>query len=124
MPLGGTIVSVFSSETASPSKHIDPLSEEPPKASQKTLLDCQSSVSLEAEELTDTPPLPCNEGAKGEFEMKTFWHSSQTFEQKLLVLCFDMDEFPESVELQRTGTGRGPDCTLNSSAENGSHVCK
>lgn len=91
---------MFLSETGSPLKHNDLLSEVPPNALQKSDSACQSWLSvLGEEELMGAPALPCSEGAKGEFDIDTFWHSSHTVEQKLF------SDFEEAVELQRMGIG-------------------
>lgn len=110
MPLGGCKVSFFLSETCSPLKHNESLSEFPPNASQKSAFDCQKSVSKEEFEFLAPPAFVCKDGAKGEFIIGMFWQESQTDEQKLFA--------DAAVELQRTGTGLGPDFTLNNSAEN------
>lgn len=60
-------------KTGWPLKQRELLSGAPPKAWQKSVWDCQRSVSLAEVEFCGTPPaLPCNEGAKGEFKMEVF----------------------------------------------------
>lgn len=118
MPLGGGGVGVLFSVTGAPSKHGDPPSDAPPRASQKSDCDCQRSVSLVEFEFVGAPARPCNEAAKGEFRIETLLQVVQTCEQKLLVACLDCVEFGDIVELHSTGTSRGPESTLKSSAEN------
>ena len=101
--LGGLYFSVWFSTTGPPSKHTAPASEAPPNSSQKALFECHISVSLV--ELNGKPTPSCN--AKGEFNIDTFLHSSQTFEQKSTSASWDWVEFTETVELQRTGTFLG-----------------
>lgn len=110
------------SVTGSPLKQTDSSLEAPPNALQKADFDCQSLVSSLALVLAGGPP--CNEGLKGEFKIDTFWHVSHTVEQKSVTAALDWDEFDETVELQRTGTGRITGSTVNSSPENGSHLAQ
>ena len=95
------------SDTGSPSKHIEPDSEEPPNVLQKSFFDFHTSDNLEVE-LTGVPPCDPN----GLFTKDAFWHLFQTFEQKSVKPCFDWDESAETVELQRTGTFRVTDSTV------------
>ncbi|GKG54966.1 hypothetical protein Tco_0562953, partial [Tanacetum coccineum] len=57
-------------------------------------------------------------GANGELRMETFWHVSHTLVQKLVSDCFDSGESGELGELQRTGTERICDSTVNRFAAN------
>lgn len=92
---------------------MSPSSEEP-NATQKLLFVCQSSVSLKEVGSTGTSLVTCSEGAKGEFDIDTFWQALQTVEQKFLADLFLFNV----VDLQSTGTVRDPDSILNRSAEN------
>ena len=85
-PLGGEF-GVMLNETELPSKHTDASSDDPPNDSQKSLFDCQRSVSFDDE--TGSPVLPCKEGANGEFRIDMSLQVSQTCAQKLLVASFD-----------------------------------
>lgn len=44
----------------------------PPKAEQKSVLDCHRSASLEVLLFAGAPALPCNEAEKRESDMETF----------------------------------------------------
>jgi len=79
-------------------------------------------VSLVALAWAGAPAWPCNEGANGEFTMDTSLHVFHTSEQKSSTSVFDWEEFAGTVELQSTGTDLADDWTVNSSAENGSHL--
>lgn len=95
MPLGVVESVVLLNETVLPLKHRVSSPDDPPNALQKSVSDCQISVSLDAE--TGSP-------AKGEFLMEISLHVSQTSLQKSLVESLDKDELDALVELQSNGT--------------------
>lgn len=97
-------------DTGSPTKQTDSSVDALPNALQKSAFDCHRSESLLVLELVGTPARPCNEGAKGELTMATFWHVSHTVEQKSVAAWLDCGDFSE-VELQRRGTGLGVELT-------------
>lgn len=109
-----------------PVKHSDSSPDEPPKAIQKSDSDCQRSVSLEEEEDGGgTPvPLPCSDGAKGEFDMDLSLQVSQSCVQKSLALSLACVELDETVELQSIGTVRSFGPGVKRSAENGLHLAQ
>lgn len=121
IPLGGLADLVALRVTGDPLKQGEESPDDPPRAVQKSGCDCQMSVNLVAVEFVGVVARPCNEAAKGELKMDTFWQVDHTCEQKLFEA--DCVEFGDTVELHSTGRFRRTEATLNSSDENGSHLC-
>lgn len=95
--------------------------EDPPKASQKSEIDCHRSVSLE--EVDGNPALPCRDVANGEFSIGVSLQVFHTCVQKSPKVSLDWAGPDEADELQRMGTVRNFGSVLNRSAENGLHFC-
>lgn len=114
-PLGVVESMLSLNEAELPLKHSVLSLDDPPNARQKSVSDCQISVSLDEE--TGSP-------ANGEFFIEISLQASQTSLQKSLVESLDGVELAELVELQRYGTVRSVGSVLNKSAENGSHFAQ
>lgn len=102
-------------ETESPLKHRVLSPGDPPNALQKSVADCQISVSFDEE--TGSP-------AKGEFLVEISLQVSHTSLQKSLLELLCRVELAEPVELQRYGIVLVLGSVSNNSAEYGSHCCK
>lgn len=104
---------LVSNEVELPLKHRELSLGEPPKALQKSVSDCQ--ISMSREEDTGSP-------ANGEFSMETLLQESQTRLQKFGLEFDANEEVDELLELHSVGTVPTLGPVSNNWAENGSHL--